>query len=266
MARAQKKPLMVAAVAESEPLAQTIQKNRPTKKRTKTKQENISYFSVKKNQDTDIFGMFFAANNKKDVDDWFEDDKKFRSLRASLIKNKKQTANLAEKPDPAKLIEKTMLKFMSSIASYELTNRISTTSIAILRENFIEKEIYSNKALNSTKLNESDNGGVFGIQISSVGEFDKKISKLLEYYRAGEVVPGAILLSIVATFDSFISDITRILLQNKSEKLFSLDRQFSFKEILAAKDFSDLQQNVIDDEIDQMMRGSHDEQIKSASI
>ena len=77
-----------------------------------------------------------------------------------------------------------------------------------------------------------------------------------------EALPGATLLSLVATFDSYFSEIVRFFLSIHPERYTSSDRQICLKDVFSRKSLEEVIDQVIETEVNDLMRGSHAEQIK----
>jgi len=88
----------------------------------------------------------------------------------------------------------------------------------------------------------------------------------LDYFYANkegfEALPGATLLSLVATFDSYFSEMVRFFLSIHPERYTNSDRQISLKDVFARKNLEEVIDQVIGLEISELMRGSHTEQVQ----
>jgi hypothetical protein len=90
----------------------------------------------------------------------------------------------------------------------------------------------------------------------------KLIGEYLELVNGHAALPKAILLSLVSTFDSFFAEIIRFFLSVHPERYTSSDRQISMKEVLTKKSIEEVIEHIIGEEINDLMRGSHTEQVK----
>ena len=92
------------------------------------------------------------------------------------------------------------------------------------------------------------------------------IKRLLDNFdssRAGyDALPGATVLSLVATFNSYFSEIVRFFLSIHPERYTESDRQISLKELFTRKSLDEVVSQVIDMEIGDLMRGSHTDQVQ----
>jgi len=74
-------------------------------------------------------------------------------------------------------------------------------------------------------------------------------------------LPNAIFLSLIATFDSQMSDIVRAMLSIKSDRLKFSARQVPLAKIMSASSIDEIVQEQIIEEVYLFSRGSHDEQV-----
>lgn len=80
--------------------------------------------------------------------------------------------------------------------------------------------------------------------------------------RGFDLLPSAVLLTIVATFDTLAADVVRTILELKPDRYSSSDKTISVADILSMKSFDDVKSKLLNDEIYQYSRGSHEEQVK----
>ena len=67
-------------------------------------------------------------------------------------------------------------------------------------------------------------------------------------------MPGAIFLSLVATFDLATADLPRLLLRLRPEKYNSSSKTIMIKDLLSMNSFDDAIEKVIEDEVEAVMR------------
>jgi hypothetical protein len=75
-------------------------------------------------------------------------------------------------------------------------------------------------------------------------------------------LPNAILLSLVATFDSHFSEIVKFFLATHPERYKFSDKPISLKEIFTKNNLEEVIDQVIENEVNDVMRGSHTDQIR----
>ena len=102
---------------------------------------------------------------------------------------------------------------------------------------------------------------IYGISGAQVGEFDDNISELIDLRKGLSVLSKSNLLSIVATFDSLISEIAFRAVRTKPG-LYTEDRKISLKDIMEMKSFDDVVDHVAWQDVQDCMRGSHVSQVE----
>lgn len=99
---------------------------------------------------------------------------------------------------------------------------------------------------------------VKGVPIRKLNSVMDRVERIGEGLAA---IPTAVLLSLVATFDTQMADIVRVMLSIKSDRLRSGQRMVPLSEIMAATSLQDVIDKAITDEVYQFSRNSHDEQV-----
>ena len=131
-----------------------------------------------------------------------------------------------------------------------------------LRSRFIYKEMHKNADGHFEIVDKDEPFETYGITEDQYPSVQTQFRRLREFDRGVTVLPGAILLSLVATFDSFIADTLRIFLRRKPERVIESSKTIKVKDVLSMSSFDDVVGKIIEDEVEALMRGSHDEQIK----
>ena len=101
---------------------------------------------------------------------------------------------------------------------------------------------------------------VYGLSADRLFQTNRTLQKLDRMQRGLDLLPSAILLSVVATTDSLVSDLIRSMLRLKPGKLDSSEKTMPVSEIFKAGSFKELRESLIDDEIYKFSRGSHIDQ------
>ena len=86
--------------------------------------------------------------------------------------------------------------------------------------------------------------------------------RLIRLKRGLDALPAALLMSVVATFDSNMADVVRAMLRLRSETFQTGGKTVPLNEILQAKSIEAIKAKILDDEIYQFSRGSHEEQVQ----
>lgn len=111
-------------------------------------------------------------------------------------------------------------------------------------------------------IDEDEMHRTYGFTAANASEVFKLTSEFSEFVAGFSVIPGSVMLSLVATFDSYFSEFVEFMLKQRRERYFSSEKSMTVKEILSMSSFDDVIQHVIDDEVYDLMRGSHADQVK----
>ncbi|MBM6577880.1 hypothetical protein KCP91_15960 [Microvirga sp. SRT01] len=109
---------------------------------------------------------------------------------------------------------------------------------------------------------QTDNYKIYSLNEAQTSDVVKGVSQLVKTTKGLDQLPDAILLSIVATFDSQMSETVRTMLTVKSDKLRSGQRQVSLSSIMNASSLQEIIDEAVADEVYQFSRFGHDEQVK----
>lgn len=148
------------------------------------------------------------------------------------------------------------------MSSYRPLVRFGMILVPALRSHFIYNEMYKNAERHLEVVDKDHQFETYGIAEDQYPSVKTQFRRLREFDRGVTVLPGAILLSLVATFDSFIADTLRIMLRRKPERVIDSSKTIRVKDVLHMSSFDEVRGKIIEDEVEALMRGSHDEQIK----
>lgn len=88
-------------------------------------------------------------------------------------------------------------------------------------------------------------------------EFSKFIDSMQDIDEGMDLLPSSILLSLVATYDSIISDFMRKVLALRPDRLETHDKSITYKELFGISNLEDVKNRLIEEEVNSIMRGSH---------
>lgn len=153
-------------------------------------------------------------------------------------------------------------KARESVSSYYLLTTAVSSFMPALRTSYASGLMYSEakKRLNHYA---SEDGvvDVFGIEPSKYYLVSRQIRKLKELDNSMDVIPSAVFINLVSTYDSLVEELLRYLIDKYPDKIENSSKTMTVKEILSLKDFDELKSNLINDELDSIMRGSHADQV-----
>ena len=155
-----------------------------------------------------------------------------------------------------------MSRFQETMSSYRHLVGFGMIMMPTLRSSFIYREMYKNAGKHLRTLDKDQQYETYGVTEDQYPAVQTQLRHLREFNRGTTVLPGAILLSLVATFDSFIADTLSIMLRHKPERIIDSSKTISVKDILNMSSFDDAISQIAEKEVETLMRGSHDDQIK----
>ena len=154
-----------------------------------------------------------------------------------------------------------MRRFQETMSSYKFLVGFGMTFMPTLRSHLIYNEIYKSANKHLKVIEKDHQFEIYGITDDQYSPVRTQIRRLREIDRGATVLPGAILLSLVATFDSFIADTIRIVLRSQPKRVTESSKLISVKEVMQMSSFDDVIRKLTDDEVEDVMRGSHNNQI-----
>jgi len=196
-------------------------------------------------------------NSKKKI----KDDKKKKSDEDKKRADKEVSLETSKSESPVEQLANLLWRFQTSMEAYQTLNLVGTSLVPIMRSFHIESSMYSVAKKNYKLIDENEGFFIFGVTEDHLEDFSDGIKKLRQLDRAIDVFPDAILLSLVATFDSVVADAIRILLRATPDRFSSSDRAISLKELLSMNSFEEVIHHTIEEEVNNQMRGSHEDQI-----
>ena len=102
---------------------------------------------------------------------------------------------------------------------------------------------------------------IFGLSQNTYRQIAPKFERLQRLDRGLEALPAALLMSIVATFDSNMADIVRDMLTIKSDLSQTGSKTILLSDVLQSNSIAEVKEKFINDEVYLFSRGSHEEQV-----
>lgn len=143
-----------------------------------------------------------------------------------------------------------------------LKNVIPTTINKVVS---LEKESYQKIEKFITekceKVEENDDKIKFKVPIQEMKYFRELQKRRYEYETAYSILTKSFIVSLISQYDKYISDTIKCMLQNNKNLVSGNDKKINLDEVLQYQDINVLLNDLIEKEIDNVMRGSHIEQI-----
>ena len=233
------------------------------------KERFVLYMCFETDQEHDICRSLVIVSSQAAVEKWKKekgdggstDDESAPDTEESESKSPEEK-NEDNPQNPSVKLSKLMSRFQDTMSSYRPLIKFGMFAMPTLRSAFIHNQMYKAADKNLEIIDKDQEFETYGITIDQYPSVRRQIRRLREFDRGVTVLPGAILLSLVATFDSFIGDTLRIMLGHKPERVIESAKTISVKEVLRMASFDDVIGKIIEDEVDAVMRNTHDEQIK----
>lgn len=122
--------------------------------------------------------------------------------------------------------------------------------------NKLDKFIESNTVQNETGEKQ------FKIPIDQFNQFNQLDKAQNIASAAMNILPRTFIVALVSQYDAFLGNLYRALFQLKPELAYSLEKEFTFQEILKFNDIDELKSEVIEKDVEKLLRESHYEQFK----
>ena len=122
--------------------------------------------------------------------------------------------------------------------------------------NKLDKFIETNTVQNETGEKQ------FKIPIDQFNQFNQLDKAQNIASAAMNILPRTFIVALVSQYDAFLGNLYRALFQLKPELAYSLEKEFTFQEILKYNDIDELKSEVIEKDVEKLLRESHYEQFK----
>jgi hypothetical protein len=127
---------------------------------------------------------------------------------------------------------------------------------------FIKTKIVKPVTLPEDLVKTHEGVEIFGVTQEQYHQLDHELDSLEHIKEGLNALPGAALMSLVATFDSLIADIVKKMLRLRPERYATSDKQIPIKDVLTMNSMDDFIDVIIEDDAYVFSRGSHEEQVK----
>lgn len=165
-------------------------------------------------------------------------------------------------PPAAALCERMLQQCSDSLPRYhELTFIASNLRPAVTTQT-IDREIIKKVRESGHALRKTDKVESYGLDRHLADDLIRTTDKLRSTDVGLSLLPSSVLLSLVATFDSLIADGVRELLLLRPERITNSNTTITYKELFSIESLDAAKRSFIDDEVDKLLRGSHDSQVE----
>ncbi len=103
----------------------------------------------------------------------------------------------------------------------------------------------------------------YSVSIDKVKDLDRTRKKIEKVVKSRDLLPKTLLISFVIIFDSLLRNLIKELYKIKPELINQSKRLLTFSDISKFGDIDDVRRHIVDEEIDDLLRGSHYDLIES---
>ena len=167
-----------------------------------------------------------------------------------------------EKKDIQKDLNKAMFRVVDMANSQSALLSMSATFRLVYLGFNIEKEFVSIVENSSHVVENFSEYNIYGVSKELFDKLSPHIDRVDTAKKGLDALPSALLMSIVATFDSNLADIVRDMFTLKSNFFRSAKKTISLNEVFQASSVEEIREKIVSDEIYQFSRGSHEEQVQ----
>lgn len=149
------------------------------------------------------------------------------------------------------------------ISSYYALIDVSYMSRAVFLSSISQHEIIDPlEKMGLVPLDADENKRLYALNDAALSRVLKGRDKVKRFDIGTAALPSSTLMSLVAAFDSIIADLVAALLKSRKEKLKIADRTVPLADILASDTIDDVIDRFVSEEVYELLRGSHNEQVK----
>ncbi len=152
--------------------------------------------------------------------------------------------------------------FFEALNGYRPLVNSAQSLMPALRYAYLESRVWADADKMLQVVEEEAGFKTYGICKDTYSTFKSHVDVLREFDQSIDVLPSAILLSLIATFDSFISEIIELQLRKYPDRFRSSDKTIALKDLLSMSSFEEAIDHVIGDEVDRVMASSHSDQVE----
>lgn len=170
--------------------------------------------------------------------------------------------DISDAPDDLTEIGRGVWKFYNRLRSfYELISFVSLVPDAII-SGYFDRNIKSFVEKECELIEKIDDYEIRGVQPQHKKSIMDSLDRWNDIDAGFQKLPSSIFLSLISTYDSVFAEYTELLLKSHPERYSGSDRVYSVSEILSLGDVSLLIEKVANDEVNDLMRKNHHDQIE----
>ena len=222
----------------------------------------VGFLGFRRDEDGDIEG-FAVIPNQERLEEWKAQPTSRRKVAKSDDSLDESISDPGEPPSNNLIGIRDLLdRFTKSMTSVHSLISFTSAISPALSQLFIDQKLVAHAKKNLRLYEDGSRTVIYALSPGDLVEVRRLFDEFDTDRQGLDALPGATFLSMVATFDSYFSEIVRFFLSIHPERYTESDRTISLKELFTRKNLEEVVNQVIDNEIDQLMRGNHTDQVQ----
>ncbi|WP_281636465.1 hypothetical protein [Flavobacterium marginilacus] len=119
-----------------------------------------------------------------------------------------------------------------------------------------------NKFIEKNTSQDEDGKKTFKIPLDQFNLFNRLDTDHEIATTAMDILPRTLIVALVSQYDAYLGNLYRAVFEVKPELAYSLEKDFSFQDILKYNDINEIKAEVIEKDVEKLLRESHYEQFK----
>ena len=156
-------------------------------------------------------------------------------------------------------LNQNLKNFLIKVDSIKSSLVMSILLIKPYNQKSIES-FYNYLKKNKKNIERRNDGARISIKAENLKYFKELEKNASISILALEIIPTSMFMSLIAQYDFFLNKLVRIVFEIKPEIIDSSDKNLTFSEIVKKSSIKEVKENVVDMEIDSLLRKSHSEQ------
>jgi hypothetical protein len=153
-----------------------------------------------------------------------------------------------------------LIKFADSAFSFHPLIAVGPAVKRMMTRGYIRQELANIASSENTPMFEDDNEVVFELDEPTAALMTQKLDRFWMIDKGMGTLPSATILAMVATFDSVFAEIIKSFLQMNPARFEGDSFKVSVADAIRAGSIEKMIEQIIEDEVFELMRGSHHEQ------
>lgn len=182
-------------------------------------------------------------------------DKNLDDVPSGLSSNKDDDVNIRG------AVAEGIWHFYNQLKSFYELDFLCDTVPSFFVSSYFKTQIEDYARSNFPIVKVVDGVPVYGLRNVDLIKMNRRLDRWHEIDSGFEKLPPSLLLSLISTYDSAFVDFCRTLLRAKPQRYIGSDRKYSVADILQLGSIEEIIEIVINDELDQVMRKSHADQV-----